>query len=329
MENSKTLKTPKFLLAIGHFFKKVGLKFKNACLKFHHKTVSEKVTYILFFVFFFVMSLVFLYPIYCTLLLSFTKAQNITTKEINSFWDFFRINGEPQFESWSTVVTKFAVTTDAGDQNLLNMLVNSIWFTFLKVGLSLFCSAVLAYAVAKYNFPGKHLIYVLVIFVQTIPLFGSGSAQLKLFINLNMLNNPYLFWIAWCTGFDFTFLIMHGAFSGISNSYAESARIDGANNWTILFKIIVPMVTPILLALFISNSLSVWNDYSTIMVYLRDYPTLAYGLYAFQSGDAVYVKNSVAIQSCATIISALPIVIIYSCSQKLILTNISVGGIKG
>lgn len=304
-------------------------RIKNAILHFHHKTISEKITYILFFIFFFAMSLVFLYPIYCALILSFTRTDSLITKEASNFWDFFKIYGEPQYESWSQVFDKFSITTDAGDQALPHMLFNSIWFTLAKVSLSLLCSAVLAYAVAKYNFPGKNLIYVLAVFVQTIPLFGSGSSQLKLFINLNMLNNPYLFWIAWCTGFDFTFIIMHGAFTGISDSYAESARIDGANNLTILGKIIVPMVTPILLALFISNSLGVWNDYGTIQVYLRDYPTLAYGLYAFQSGDAVYVKNSTAIQNAATIISAVPIIVIYSCSQKLILTNISVGGLKG
>jgi ABC-type maltose transport system permease subunit len=75
--------------------------------------------------------------------------------------------------------------------------------------------------------------------------------------------------------------------------------------------------------------LGVWNDYSTVMVYLRGYPTLAYGLYAFQNDTAHYVENSLAIQACATLISAVPIIIIYSVSQKLILTNISVGGLKG
>ena len=89
------------------------------------------------------------------------------------------------------------------------------------------------------------------------------------------------------------------------------------------------MVAPVLLALFISNSLSVWNDYSTIMVYLKDYPTLSYGLYVFQTGESIYAKNAPAIQNAATIVSALPIVLIYSFSQKLILTNISVGGLKG
>lgn len=304
-------------------------KIKNLFLKFHHKTVSEKVTYVVYFLFFVFMSFVFLYPIYSAILASVTDVGNSIRGEGAKFADFFVIKGKPQFETWSGIVELFSVTTDAGEQNLLVMLFNSVWFTLAKTGLSLLASTLLAYAVAKYNFPGKRLIYVLAIFVQTIPIFGTGAASIKLFIGLNMMNNPLLFWIAWITGFDFTFIIMHGAFTGISNSYSESAKIDGANNWVILFRIIFPMVAPILLALFISNSLGVWNDYSTIMVYLRDYPTLSYGLYAFQNGSATYVRNATAVQAAATLISAVPIIVIYSCSQKLILTNISVGGLKG
>lgn len=275
------------------------------------------------------MALITLYPIYSGVLTSFTSIDGNVSKEIHSFWDFFVISGEPQFDSWKNVVNEFSVTTDVGDQNLLNMLFNSIWFTIAKVSLSLMASFILAYAVAKFNFPGKNLIYVIAVFVQTIPLFGTGSASYKLFDSLNMVNNPSLFWFAWVTGFDFTFIILHGTLTGISNSYSESAKIDGANNMTIFLKIIIPMVAPVLLALFISNSLTVWNDYSTIMVYLRDYPTLSYGLYVFQTGESVYARNAPAIQNAATIISALPIVLIYSFSQKLILTNISVGGLKG
>ena len=303
--------------------------FKTKIVRFHHKTMSEKLTFIIYFFFFVFMALIYLYPIYSAFLISFTKISNIVSKEITSFWDFFRISGEPQFDSWKNVVTDFSVTTDVGDQNLLAMLFNSVWFTIAKVSLSLLASFILAYAVAKFNFPGKHLLYLIAVFVQTIPLFGTGSTSYKLFDALNMVNNPTLFWFAWVTGFDFTFIILHGALTGISNSYSESAKIDGANNMTIFLQIIVPMVAPVLLALFISNSLTVWNDYTTIMVYLKDYPTLAYGLYVFQTGESIYISNAPAIQNAATIISAVPIILIYSFSQKLILTNISVGGLKG
>ena len=199
-------------------------KLKNLFLKFIHKTWSEKITYVVYFMFFVFMSLVFLYPIYSAILTSVTDVGNTIRGEGARFIDYFIVKGKPQGETWAGVIESFSVMTDAGDQNLLAMLFNSIWFTVAKVSLSLLASTVLAYAVAKYNFPGKRLIYLLAIFVQTIPIFGTGAASIKLFIGLNMMNNPLLFWIAWITGFDFTFIIMHGAFTGISNSPSSSIR---------------------------------------------------------------------------------------------------------
>ncbi len=303
---------------------------KRPLYNFKRKPTSEKVTLIIFFIFFLAMALVFLYPIYSSILLSFTGKNNIKRDEVNSIFDFFVISGDPQVETWSHIVEYFSIVTSNGSEaNLLTMLWNSIWFTALKVLCSLAASTALAYAVAKFNFPGKKLIYVVAVFVQTIPLFGSGATSYRLFDALGMVNNPYLFWIAWCSGFDFTFIIMHGVFSSINDSYAESARIDGANNLTILFRIILPMVTPTLIALIVTNSLTVWNDYSTIMIYLKDYPTLGYGLYEFQNGAASYVSNPVAVRSAAMIVSMVPIALIYGCSQKLVLSNITVGGLKG
>lgn len=307
--------------------KKHLYKQKSPLKRFLSKSTSEKITYVAFFVFFIIMSIIYIYPIYNAVLTSFTAYSG---QETTSIWDFFWVRGRVQFESWQNIIDDFTITTESGDFNLAGQLFNSIWFTVLKTGLSLFASALLAYAVAKFNFPGKKLLFLIAVFVQTIPIFGSGPASYKLFDTFGMINNPFLFWVAWCTGFDFTFIILHGTFSGISNSYSESAKIDGANNLTILFKIVLPMVTPVLLALFISNSLGVWNDYSTIMVYLNEYPTLAYGLYSFQEGTmSTRVPYAQATIACATLISAVPIIIIYSLSQKLILTNISVGGLKG
>ncbi|MCQ2742455.1 MAG: carbohydrate ABC transporter permease [Bacilli bacterium] len=307
------------------------MKRENPIVRFHHKTVSEKITYSAYFVYYVFMALVFLFPVYSTILTSMTTMEYIITDQPHkSFFEFLVVNGPVQLESWKNIIDYFSITPPNGvTYNFLAMLGNSVWFTVAKVTLSLFASAILAYAAAKFNFPGKRLIYLVAVFVQTIPIFGSGTTSYKLFDSLNMLNNPTLFWVAWVTGFDFTFIIMHGAFSGISDSYSEAARIDGASNWKVLIKIIFPMVLPILLALWISNSVTVWNDYTTIMVYLNDFPTLGYGLYLFNNGYASYCPNAPAVAAAATILSMLPIVIIYAASQKLILTNISVGGLKG
>ncbi len=288
--------------------------------KFWKKPLDEKIVFIVYFIFFVVMACVFLYPILYCLLSTFKS----TAEFYDETTSLISLPKNPQFETWKNIFTLFQY----GNNNFGTMLWNSLWFTAVKVFCTVACSAMLAYAVAKFEFPGKKLIYATAVIVQTIPIFGSGATAYKIFSALGMVNNPKLMWLAWCTGFNMSFIILHGMFKGISNSYAESAKIDGASNLTILLKIILPLAAPTIVALMVTNSVTVWNDYSTIQIYLRDYPTISYGLYCFPN-EAQYVENSQSVYYAAMLLSMIPIMLIYGLSQKLVLTNVSVGGLKG
>ena len=168
----------------------------------------------------------------------------------------------------------------------------------------------------------------MVIFSQTIPIIGTGAASYKLFTQLGFINNPFLMWIAWFSAFDFAFIVLYGTFRGISPTYSESAKLDGADNLTVLFKIVMPQAFPCIAALAIQQSITVWNDYTTSLIYLRDYPNIAYGLFVTEKSIS-YFYNARALYSAVVCISMIPILILYACSQKLILTNMNAGGLKG
>lgn len=297
----------------------------NRFTRHFKRSKSENITKIIFFVFFILMCLVFISPIVYCLISTFKTNVEITKTSGAGVIGPFQFPSTLHFEAWANIFTDFK--HDATGTNFLGMLWNSAWFTVAKVVLSMAASTVLAYCCAKFRFPGKTLIYATVIFVQTIPIFGSGSTSFKIFSALNMVNNPALFWVAWITGFDMSFIIMYGTFKGVSNSYSESASIDGASEFSIFFKVILPMVFPSILAIMVTNSLTVWNEFSTMQIYLNNYPNLAYGLYLYQNASSG--KYSYASYYAAMILSMLPILIIYALSQKLVLKNISVGGLKG
>ena len=105
-----------------------------------------------------------------------------------------------------------------------------------------------------------------------------------------------------------------------------SVRVTG--RLICFFSIILPQVVPCLVAIMITQAISVWNDYGTVMIYLRKTPNLAYGLYLFKA-TTNYIPDSDPIYFAATVLSALPIIILYACTQKLILTNMTAGGLKG
>ena len=303
------------------------MKIKNAIngriSRFKSKSKSEKVALCIFFVFFLSMTVIYIYPIFSIFLNSFRRFEEFEEISVNP-------NASPftwpiwQTKSWSEVFTVFKYK----NYTYLDMLFNSVWITAVKVTVNILASTFLAYAVARFRFPGRNFLYAVVIFSQTIPIVGTGAASYKLFTQLGFINNPSLMWIAWFSAFDFAFIVLYGTFRGISPTYSESAKLDGANNLTVLFKIVMPQAFPCIAALAIQQSITVWNDYTTSLIYLRDYPNLAYGLFVTEKSIS-YIENARALYSAVVCISMVPILILYACSQKLILTNMNAGGLKG
>lgn len=292
-------------------------------LKFKGSPISVKIIYVCFFVFFTFFAVLYLYPFLWAILNSFKTMKEYSTDSL-SFPEKWL------FRHYLEVFTEFqAVPLSGGEPfKYLDMLLNSLWILVVNVFVNVVSSALLAYALARFRFPGSEFLYALVIFANTIPIIGAGPAQYKLAMSLNMINNPAAIWLMWAGGFDFAFIVLYGYFKGVSSSYSESAKIDGANNLTIFIKVILPQVTPCIVAIAITQATGVWNNYSISMLYLRDYPNLAYGMYLFKDSKFL-VKDSMPIYFAAAVISCIPIIVVYTCSQNLILNNMTTGGLKG
>lgn len=285
-----------------------------------HKRSSkhEIIIAVVFFILFLLLALIYIYPLFWAL--------NNSLKTYPEYVaDNFGITKSWMFENYYRV---FEGAFHYKNFYYEHMLFNSLWMLVVQVFVNVTSSALLAYAVARFRFPGRGLLYAVVIFANTIPIIGSGPVAFRLMNKLNMINNPFTIWLSWASGFDFAFIVLYGYFKGISPSYSESAYIDGAGEMKVFFKIILPQVMPCIAAICITQAIGVWNNYGTVMIYLREYPNLAYGLYLFET-DKNYIRNSMPIYFAASIISAIPVIVLYSCTQKLLLTNMTAGGLKG
>ena len=283
-----------------------------------HANLSEKITAIVSFVLFTVIAVICVYPLFWAIINSMKDLQAYlaSSTALPEKW---------QFVNYANVFTDMFKCKGV---TYIGMLSNSLWIVVVRVLVNVAASAMLAYAVARFRFPGKEFLYVVVIFVNTIPIIGSGPAAYKLISFLGMVNNPLTIWISWASGFDFAFIVLYGYFKGVSPAYSEAGYIDGAGEFKTFFSIILPQVIPCLVAIMITQAISVWNDYGTVMIYLRDMPNLAYGLYEFNK-IAMYERNSRPVYFAAAVISCIPIIVLYTCSQNLILTNMTAGGLKG
>lgn len=225
---------------------------------------------------------------------------------------------------WTNFVEAFEKVSIDG-VSLFSMIGNSVWICILGIGVNTLASLFVAYPLARYRFPGKDFLYALAIVSMTLPIIGTGSTGYRLQYNLGMIDNPLLIWIAWFTGFNSNFLILYGCFKTISKTYAEAAYIDGANEIQVFTKVMMPQARPTVTAIATLGVIGMWSNYSVSLISLPSYPNLALGIFLF----ADMVVASKPIYFAAVCLSMLPILILYACCQKTIMTSFSVGGLKG
>ena len=120
---------------------------------------------------------------------------------------------------------------------------------------------------------------------------------------------------------------MYAFFINLSCSYAEAALIDGAGHFKIFKTIMMPLAAPPILSLAVISSISIWNDYMTPLVYMRDYPTLATGLYVYET--SMTRATNYPVYFAGVLLSLIPILTVFIFFQNTIMENVTAGGLKG
>ena len=220
-----------------------------------------------------------------------------------------------------------AVTTMAYNKtSYLGMIGNSVWYSVGATFMKLLATTLLAYVMAQYEFFGKKALYTFLIIQIMLPIYGQTTANYVLLDGMGFVDTP-LFLLALGAGHGMYFLIMHSYFVGISATYKEAAEIDGANDFTVFFRIMLPLGMSSVIAIGLMTFIGVWNDYQTAMLYLPSYPTLSAGLYKYQI--VAKYEFSAPIFFSGIFMSALPTAVLFIVFNKTLMENITIGGIKG
>lgn len=214
------------------------------------------------------------------------------------------------------------------DYGVDSMLINSLTMALFGPAFSLLGMILCSYIVAKYNFIGKKFLFNLNIFVMIIPIVGTLANTLTVYKQFGIYNNMWKYIILPYTPFGFNFLLMYGVWKGIPDSYAEAVTIDGGGHWTIFTKISLPLAMPTIFTLYNLGFISRWNDYNASLVFLPSVPNLAYGLYEFQYNASKYGAILPEILA-AFVVCSIPSVVLFACSQKIIIKSLMIGGLKG
>lgn len=256
-------------------------------------------------------------------------------KDVAGFW--FDPVGFPKkeyggwkFSNYTMLWQKFRVKTSAGWVYLPEMLMNTLIYCIFYGFLSLIGPIVTSYIYTKYSKRVKwaKIVWVLVLINMYVPLSASLSASIELSMRLGYYNNIWLFAICSLYGFGGCFLIYYAVWKGLSWDYAEAAFIDGAGHFRVFISIMLPMTGTVFGVLFITAVIGNWSDYTTPMIYLPSYPTLALGVFRLQTSVEPGMTG-VPVKLAGLLVCALPMFILFMAFREKIMTSLTIGGLKG
>lgn len=234
--------------------------------------------------------------------------------------------------NYTFVYTKFyvSVLTESGMEVVYmeTMFVYSILYSLGCAFFQTLVPCITAYLCARFNYKFSKIVYTAVIVVMILPIVGSLPAELQMAKNTGLYDSIWGLWIMKANFLGMYFLVFYDGFKGLSMTYTEAAKIDGASNMHILLAIVLPLVKNIFFTVMLVNFIGFWNDYQVPLLYMPSYPTVAYGMYNMANTRENNL-SSVPMRMTGAMLMFIPIFTLFLIFQKRLLGNLTVGGIKG
>jgi len=223
--------------------------------------------------------------------------------------------------------------------NIMTGYMNTILRTVLGTALTLVTTCVAAYPLSRREMPHRSMITFFIVFTM---LFNGGLVPGYLLIkNLGMVNSIWALVVPSMLA-AFNIIIVKNFFQSLPESLVESARLDGAGEWTILSKIYLPLSTPVLATVALWSAVAHWNTWFDALLYITDDSKQVLQTFLQRiviesstqmmelgiTDTTVLEFTGETIKAATIIITILPIICVYPFVQKYFVKGIMLGGVK-
>lgn len=268
-------------------------------------------------------TLVLLIPLFWALITSFKSSGEFVD---NIFW----LPKKIEWRNYVNAFEKFQVPIKDRQEPayLFEMLIYSLGYSVLGALSPLIATTLVSYVVVRFDRKFNEILTGIVIVTMCMPIIGSLASNLQMLDYLNLYDE---FYGPLVSGFSFlgaNFLILRSAFKGVPKSFTEAAIIDGANEFTIMLHIALPMIKTTLFILYLTSFIARWNDWNTSLAVMPSYPTLAYGLYYYDMGGTSNDANFVPMKLTGCMFLLIPIFVLFMIFKNKLIGNLSMGGLK-
>lgn len=271
------------------------------------------------------LALLTLYPFYNVIILSFSNTESVA-KHIPYLLPFAL-----DLTGYKTIIQ---------DSDFINSLLVSLFVTIAGTAVNMVLSVIAAYVLSRKYLDGRNMIMSVIVFTM---LFGGGLVPTYMVIkDMGLINKVWAMILPTAIN-TYYLIIMKNYFLGLPDGLFEAAKLDGAGEWTMLWKVAFPLSKPIMATFTLFYAVDRWNGWynallyinkkalSPLQIYLRDILTSLNSQLSTQAqqmmGSTQKVSTS-AVQMATIVITALPIMLVYPYLQKYFVNGVMVGGIK-
>ena len=261
--------------------------------------------------------LILLFAVMITPFIWMLSASIKSDREVFQMNPFVLIPENPKWSNYSTIWTKIPFAT---------FVKNTVVLTVVVTLLQLFTSSFAAYSFAKLRF--RHSRGLFLAYIATIAMPWQVYMVPQFIMMRKMGLNDTLLAIVCLQAFSaFGVFLMKQFYEGVPDDLCEAARIDGMSEYQIYFKIMLPLSKPALSTLVIFTFVNTWNDYLGPLIYLKskENKTIQLGLKMFIS----QYSSDYGLIMAGSVLSLIPVLIMFLCLQKYFVQGVASTGLKG
>lgn len=244
------------------------------------------------------------------------------------FFDF-RVNvlGFPKELYFENYLTVWKHIEEVVQFSYAELIFNTLVICLIASVGGTFFPCLIGYLVAKYPCKFSSVFYWVALIAMSLPIIGAFPSELNMLRTLGIYNTFFSPVFQKTTYLGLYFFVFSAVFKGISNDFYDAASIDGATDFGIFFKIMLPMVLSTLGTVFLLTFVAHWNDYQYALMYIPEKPTLSYGTYLLSIATLQDLNNT-PVKMAACFMLILPVLIIFIIFKEKMMSNLSMGGLK-
>ena len=265
--------------------------------------------------------IVILYPMLNIISISFSDTYSILQNEVTFYPKGFNL------ESYKIILQ---------DNRIPRAYANTLLYTGVGTFINVLMTAVAAYPLARKNMPGRKFFMIMIVFTM---FFNGGMIPNYLLVNSLKLTNTMWALVLPNAIWTIELLIVKSFFESIDNSLHESATIDGASEYRIMFQIMLPLSKASLASIALFYFMGHWNSFFLPLIYLDDsrkYPLtivlrdmLIYDTAKENTMPDAAKMTAASVKNATIFISMVPVMMVYPFAQKYFVKGVMLGSVKG